>query len=346
MPAFPVLPFAVVLLLTFGLSAALVAAAIRYATGRGLLDQPGRRRSHELPTPRGGGIGIVVALLSGLKLLALAGGIAGSDALAIALALLAVAGVGWLDDHRPLPAMPRLLVHACAAAVVTLALFPWPGAMGEWVALVAAMFALMVAINFCNFMDGSNGLVTLQVLAASAVMMIAALGAAHWSTAAVSALLLAAAAGFLPFNFPAARIFLGDVGSGALGLALGAAALLCWRDGSLAVPALLVLTSALWLDAGLTLALRILAGRRWMQAHRSHLYQWLIRRGRSHASVGLAYLGWTVLVAGPLALWSNAEPTRELPALVAVAVAGSVLWLGLRRRLRREAGTYSSSLSR
>ncbi len=346
MTAFPVASFAALLLLTFALSAALVAAAIRYATTRGLLDLPGRRRSHAQPTPRGGGIGIVVALLSGLKLLVLAGGTGWPEALAIALAVLAVAGIGWLDDHRPLAALPRLLVHALAAAGVAWVLLGGSGTPGGWLALALATPALMVAINFCNFMDGSNGLLTLQAMAISGAMMLAALAGAHWSTAAVAALLMAAAAGFLPFNFPAARIFLGDVGSGALGLALGAVALLCWRDGSLGPAGILVLGSALWLDAGLTLALRILTGRRWTQAHRSHLYQWFIRRGRSHAGVALAYLAWTALVAAPLALWAGGKAERELAALVVVGLAGSALWLALRLRLRREAGTYPTSIPR
>ncbi len=329
----------VLLLGGFGFSALLVLAAIRYSTGRGLLDEPGRRRSHTTPTARGGGVGIVVAYLAALKLLALLGFVPVLLAATVALALLAVAAIGWLDDHRPQPALRRLAVHAASACLLVATILPLPRDPADGLVAAVAVLLLMTAINFSNFMDGSNGLLALQAMGVASVLMLLAAFAASWPAALLAGLLVASTAGFLPFNFPQARIFLGDVGSGALGLLIGVLGLTLVRSGDVSVWLLLTLTSALWVDAGLTLVWRMLAGRRWYQAHREHLYQWLIRSGWSHAAVAWLYLAWTLMVATPFVLLATAGWLPELAALVAVAALGSLVWLVSRQALLRQAAT-------
>jgi len=336
----------VLLLGSFGFSALLVLAALRYGHARGLLDAPGQRRSHVVATPRGGGVGIVIAVLLGLKLLALFGGIAPTTALAIGLPVLAVAAVGWLDDHRPQSVARRLLVHALASLALVLALLGVPEGFWPIVAVGFALLLAMTAINFSNFMDGVNGMLGLQAMAVSGVLMMLAAAAGQWPLVLLTGLVLGSSAGFLPFNFPQARIFLGDVGSGALGLLLAALCLLGVRDGVLGLAEALILVSALWIDAGLTLAWRMVAGRRWRQAHREHLYQWLVRRRWSHARVSWLYLGWTLLVATPLLLLSRLGILPELAALAAVAGGGGLLWLLARRLLLGQAASLSNGTPR
>src|SRR5690606_35962360 len=187
-----------------------------YALRLQLIDQPGERRSHRDATPRGGGIAIVLVLLVAMAVLA-ARAPARIPELALAAAgLVLVAGIGWIDDHRPLPATLRLGVHVLAAGLLcTGLLLAGAGPLD----VAAAFVAAVVLTNVWNFMDGINGIAASQaVLVATAYALFAAQGPVFWLGLALAA----GASGFLPFNFPRARIFMGDVGSGALGYALAA----------------------------------------------------------------------------------------------------------------------------
>lgn len=312
-------------LIALPLTALLSGLALRYARQRQLLDQPGHRRSHQVPTPRGGGIAIVITLLLALPLIRW-GGAGLPVLLAFAFALVLVAGIGWLDDHHPQPVLRRLLVHLCAALILVLALLQADAHFGPVHAallLGPGVFWLAGCVNAWNFMDGSNGLVTSQCLwlglvLAAVFQFLLPHPAAAWSW--FSLVLALACAGFLPFNFPRAVIFLGDVGSGALGLLCGFLLLLAtWMDPS-RIWLLLLLPSALLVDAGLTLCYRVAMGRRWYTAHREHLYQWLIRAGLSHARVALLYLGWNLLVVLPACMvilrWPPLAPWLALGVLL------------------------------
>lgn len=298
-----------------------------YAVQRNLLDHPGERRSHGTPTPRGGGISIVLVLLVASLALAMRDPARALLWLGFALALLLVAGVGWWDDHRPLPAWLRLLVHAIAAAILSMAVF---SAYGEaWLA-VATFAVALVLTNVWNFMDGING------LAASQAALVAAAYAAVLSGSAWGWLgwaLVMACLGFLPFNFPRARIFLGDVGSGALGFAIAALAIAAVGEGQLAWPLALVPLSAFIIDAGLTLGRRLLRGERWWVAHAQHAYQGWARRVGSHVPVTIGYAAWSAL---GLVLMDGAAPRAGFFLTLAVVLAwymsGAFFWWRLQRR--------------
>ena len=334
--------------------------ALHYARARQLLDLPGRRRSHAIPTLRGGGVAIVLTLLIALAL------IHWRDVrlpLLVAAALVLVAGIGWLDDHRPQPVRRRLLVHVLAGsglALLLLGLYPNPlPAWPTFVVAALATFWLVGCINTWNFMDGSNGLLTSQCLwlGLALALWFPASASGHGALAspwALLALTLAAAcAGFLPFNFPRAVIFLGDVGSGALGLVCGLLLLVAAWLAPERIWLLLLLPSALLVDATATLLWRILAGRRWYTAHREHLYQWLIRSGRSHAQVAVLYMGWNLFMVLPVCLVLLRWPSAAMPlGLAVLGLAAGLWWLAKRslyaqcmqmRRARRqvhEQGSY------
>ncbi|MCB1554982.1 MAG: hypothetical protein KDJ14_14335 [Xanthomonadales bacterium] len=321
------------------LSLALTAASIVYARRRALLDHPGQRRSHTVATPRGGGIGAVLAVLCVWAL-----GHATSLLPAAApwpwsflLGLLLIAGIGWWDDHRPLSPISRLAVHAIGAACLALG---WVEGLGPsssvWVLGLVAVVVTMVAVNACNFMDGINGLASTQVALCGVAIALAGTGGPGEPSLAVpfSTAMAAAALGFLPFNFPRARIFLGDVGSGFFGAAVALMLLLAWGE-DLAPPALLLLLpSAFLLDAGLTLMRRVFAGRRWYRAHREHLYQWLVRSGMTHTRVTLIYALWTASMA---ALLLAAPAQAWLWAAAAYALGVALWWRGKRWCLVRAA---------
>ena len=302
--------------------------ARRYALHRALIDHPGERRSHRQPTPRGGGAGIAATLLFALAWLAWALPTQRPLLLAAAGGLALVAGIGWADDHRPLPASLRLLVHALAAAMLGAALL-WQGA-APWQALAVAVLAL-VLVNAWNFMDGINGLAASQAaLAALGYLLFAAGGAGGWLAGA----LLAAALGFLPFNFPRASVFLGDVGSCSLGFGLACACALAIPGDAVAqLPLLLLPLLAFLLDSGFTLFFRILNKERWWQAHASHAYQHWARRS-SHARVVAGYAAWTgVAVVAMLGL-RHAHPGTALALLGAGTALAWLAWSRLKGGVR------------
>lgn len=299
-------------------------AARRYALSRALIDQPGERRSHSVPTPRGGGVAIVVALLVAASVLALREPGHARIAIAFAAGLFAVALVGLVDDHRPLSPWLRLCVHVVAAATLALA-WMWGG--GDWAVALVAFAACVSLTNVWNFMDGINGLAASQ--AAIAAFAFAALAAD--GRALVPLALAASCVGFLPFNFPRSRIFLGDVGSGALGFSIGATWLLV-QDGEGPASILMAMAaSAFVLDAGLTLLRRMLRGEPWWTPHVQHAYQVCARRW-GHARVTFSYGAWTaasILMARAL----GGLPAYMTWAVVAVwYTGGALLWLWLQHR--------------
>ncbi len=320
-------------------SAVLTEAAIRYAQRKALLDRPERRRSHRIPTPRGGGIGIVVAsLLAGVWLPPAEG----ADRLwpvAVGVGLASVAVIGWWDDHRPLPVLPKLLIHVIAAVLLVVALGignlapeAHPGrAIGLWpIGMLAGLLlvvGIVASVNIHNFMDGINGLLAWQaVFVFGGLALLAAWrGDAAWPVAALAA----AVAAFIPFNFPKARVFMGDVGSGALGFLVAVVLLSPASRDAFFIG--LLLDSAFIVDAGATLLRRMLGGRRWYSAHREHLYQWLVRLGYSHARVVGLYALWNLCVALPCAIlyvhWSDLLHAPSVQAGTLLAPVVPPIWL-------------------
>ena len=326
-------------LLATGLAASVVSAlgaawALGHAHRHGLIDVPGERRSHHVETPRGGGIGIVLACLGCL----VAMGLRDPEGLRwwlVATGLAMVAGIGWLDDHRPLPAWPRLGVHALAAILLAGSLHL--GGAGASTCLLGFVLA-MGLVNAWNFMDGINGLATSQALLCSlAFAMLPGFPAPILGLAVAGACL-----GFLPFNFPRARMFLGDVGSGALGYLI--AALFAIGLASSAVhnwPLLLLAPLVMLVDSSLTLLWRMLRGDRWWQAHVEHAFQrWSRRKG--HVRVTLAYGLWTTTAIGVMLSTWDSPGSAGFVAFLACVTATALGWWWLHRRYARNTEGFGS----
>ena len=292
-----------------------------HANRRGLIDAPDARRSHSLPTPRGGGIGIA---LVGLVACALLTWTAGSAWAWVGLGLLLVAGMGWWDDHRPLPAWPRLLAHIVAGLCLAIGLWKQGAPVP---AIAAAILLVPLLVNVWNFIDGIDGLAASQALLGAAGLACVLEGAGR----VMAVVLAAACAGFLPFNLPKARIFLGDVGSGALGyllavlLAVGVSA---WPAAGW--PILLLPVATCLVDSGLTLGWRAIRGEAWWRPQVQHLYQQLARR-HGHPPVTMAYAGWTTVAIWIMlaASWmAVVPPWSGIAVFLGLSMAA---WLGLHR---------------
>ena len=298
-----------------------------------VLDTPGHRSSHARPTPKGGGVGVVSAFLLGVPAaLWLQGGSippAATGGILGAVGLLAL--VSWLDDLRQFPPLAKLLAQAAAAALVLEAIDPLPA--HPWLGYVAGFGWLLFATNALNFIDGLNGL-------ASGSMALACLFIGLTAPAGlqdcIGLVLAAGLLGFLPFNYPKARIFLGDVGSQGAGLAVAALGLLRWRDpmadSILVMPLLLC---GILYDVAFTLCRRWRAGNRLHEAHRGHLYQVAFRAGMPAALVTLLHWGFVLWGA---AIASAAERAAvAMPLAIALALAPQLAWTGVVVRLARRA---------
>ncbi len=309
---------------------------LRRARALQLIDLPNERSSHSLPTPRGGGLAIVIVCTALLLYHALAGPGSATVPLAIAAGGVVIAVVGFIDDRRGLSASLRFGVQALVALGVILALGGVPdevasalpalaGPLGTALCVVVVLWFL----NLFNFMDGIDG-----IAAAQSIYMTGAaafLGALAGSAPASQALLVgvaAASAGFLAWNWAPARIFMGDVGSAFLGYLLPVMALWISTDSAVGAWTFIVLGSLFIGDASATLARRSLQGHRWSDAHRSHVYQRLSRRWSSHAKVTAAYTLANLVVVLPLAWVTLRYPQLAAPTAMGTTVISiAVFWL-------------------
>lgn len=324
------LPGAALCAVVFLAAFALTALARRYALARQLVDAPGERRSHAVATPRGGGIAIVAVVLPAMVWLGSAGTGLSPVFLFGACGLALVAAIGWIDDHRPLSPWGRLAVHVLAAALLAIGV-AWAGQPVWWAIIVLAL--ALGLINVWNFMDGIDGLASTQaILVALGCLLLGLMG----NGALLACSVAAACTGFLPFNFPRARIFLGDVGSGALGfLAACLIALAPAPDPVALLPWLLPL-SAFLIDAALTLLSRIIRGERWWTPHVQHVYQRCVQAGHAHAVVTGGYAAWTLLSI-LVAIWMAGAPQPVIIGAFATwYLLGVAIWLNFRiRHVRR-----------
>ncbi len=322
------------LLSSYLISLLVVRGAIGYAHRRGMLDLPGQRRSHHVATPRGGGIGVVVALLICLPGALSSGSRAWPHSVTAGLVggFLLVAVAGWWDDHRSLPVLPRLLAQLTGIGLFATGLLA-TGTAWWWLPLL--LIGGVWSTNLHNFMDGIDGMLAQQVIFVGAGLALLAWVAGQPALARATAMLAVAMAAFGWFNRPPARIFMGDVGSGSTGMLVFAFSAMLWQAAPVLLWPALILSSAFVVDASLTLLTRMWRGRRWYTAHREHLYQWLVRRGATHAQADAIYLGWNLLVAAPSAWLACSHPQVALPLAMAVYVVASISWLVLKRRCLR-----------
>ena len=296
---------------------------IRNAQKWRLIDNPNHRSSHALPTPRGGGLGVVLAgVLTGLCLVWYSGWVWGLGTTVIVVSSV-LAAVGLRDDMWPMRASYRLGVQlaVCIAILFSMGGLPeFERFMGAYTSRIFMYPVLLLVIlwwiNLFNFMDGIDGLAGSQAV----FMLLAGAGLLAWLNPAVMAhpmwlwmlCIAAAVLGFLFLNWPPAKIFMGDVGSVYLALMILSLALMSIRYQWVSVPMGLgmwaILGAVFAADATMTLLVRMATGQRWHEGHRSHIYQQLSRRWGSHRRVTLLYMGINMLCLLPLAAACVAWP--------------------------------------
>ncbi len=320
-------PVAVAVACVAGLFVALIGTGLlsRVLAERGVVDRPNERSSHVRVTPRGGGIAVIAAIAVGFGVLIAAGtpvpaGI--GPVLGIALVL---ACVSWIDDIRGLPTFVRLVAQAlCVAVSLYILPMPVPPALDALPTLVQNLvigLAWLWFINLYNFMDGIDGITGVETLTI-ALGIAAVLGAAGGGHVLIAPALVIAAAmpGFLKWNWPPAKIFMGDVGSVTLGYLLGWLLIASGPGGSWIAAA--IIPGYYLADATFTLFRRAFRGEKVWKAHRQHAYQQAVRNGMSHGDVSgrIGVLG--VCLTG-LALAALYHPVPAV--LAAVAFIGAMM---------------------
>jgi len=302
------------LIMVAGVLAWLMTAMLRrYALSRSLLDIPNERSSHTLATPRGGGLSFVITFLVALSVLGGWGYVTPSVLVSLLGAGGLVALVGFMDDHGHIAARWRLLGHFIAAGwglfwiggLPPITIFGVP-LSAAWLCIIIGLLYLVWLLNLYNFMDGIDGIASIEAICVCLGGSLLYWLTGHAQEAVLPMLLAATVAGFLVWNFPPARIFMGDAGSGFLGIVLGLLALMAGWINPLLFWGWLILLGVFVVDATFTLARRLLRGDKVYQAHRSHAYQYASRRYAGHRPVSLAVaalnLGWLLPVASAVVL--------------------------------------------
>lgn len=302
----------------------------RYTLARSLVDIPNHRSSHSSPTPRGGGLAIVIVASAGV---ALQMTIVNLDP-GVGIGLLVGGGliglVGWIDDYRDLRARWRAIAQFaaaawfiyCVGAPESLWLGAWSLPLGT-ASPVLAVVSLVWLTNLFNFMDGIDGIAGAQAVSVGAVGGVLLLAAGAPGLGGTALLIAAASLGFLLWNWAPARIFMGDVGSGFLGFMLGAVAIASDRAGAVPLLVWLLLMGVFVFDATVTL-LRRLRRERFYEPHRRHAYQRAVAAGLSHGTVTGFILMLNALLAVAAAIgwaWPETVPLAILAALALLIFA-------------------------
>lgn len=313
--------------MVFALAIVLTGLLRRLLTKYGVVDTPNGRSSHSIPTPRGGGVSIMLAATAGLIGLAVIGFTTSKLITILVIGGSILTLVGFLDDHRRLHPTIKLAAHIAVATWTVISLGGPPALVvldGTVMPLgfggyVLSVLAIVWVINLFNFMDGIDGLAASEAVfvtfAAAGLTLLLPVSRAL-STADVT--LGFACLGFLAWNWPPARIFMGDVGSGYLGYAIAVLALAAGRQSPVSLWGWLILGGTFFVDATVALIRRAARRERVFEAHRIHAYQWLARRWGSHRRVTLTVMILNVVWLLPCALFATWHPEK---AVVTVAVA-------------------------
>jgi UDP-N-acetylmuramyl pentapeptide phosphotransferase/UDP-N-acetylglucosamine-1-phosphate transferase len=311
---------------------ALMILVLRPVLFRYTLARPNARSSHREPTPQGGGIAVIVTTI-GVTLIACAGvpELRAAALPGVFAATILIAVVGFVDDVRPLPIAPRLLLQALAVAVVITALpaelriaefLPW------WLERLLLLIAGVWFVNLVNFMDGLDWMTVAEIVPITGALVLIGFDGALPHPAMLVALALGGAMlGFAFFNRPVARLFLGDVGSLPIGLLLGWLLVLLAGSGHLAAALLLPLYYLA--DASVTLARRLLAGERFWESHRQHFYQQATARGFTVTAVVAHVLFSNIMLAllAIMTVWRPSTLASAIAVAVGVALVGLLLWV-------------------
>jgi UDP-N-acetylmuramyl pentapeptide phosphotransferase/UDP-N-acetylglucosamine-1-phosphate transferase len=315
-------------------SAVSTAVIVPILRRRAVLDVPNHRSSHTRPTVRGGGIGLAIGTLVTLAIAHT--GLIGSTGIALVVGGLGFGAIGFADDlNGNVPVRVRLTLQLLVAVGVVSVLWDFASPFTLSVALVCivAIFWIVSFVNAFNFMDGINGISCAETIVAGVAFGLYGRHEHHLALEIAAFALAAGSIGFAPFNFPSARVFLGDVGSYFAGAWLAVLVVIGLR-GSIPVEAMVAPVTLYVADTGMTLARRVHRHEAWYKGHRQHTYQRLVERGWSHTqTTSLVFILVALCSAlGSVSLVGSVPLRVAADGGVAVLVAGYLILPGLLER--------------
>ena len=296
-----------------------------YALEKNIIDNPNERSSHSIPTPRGGGVAVVASYLLALAFLMYNQQLVIPVGLTLMAAGFVIALLGFLDDRGHINSMLRLAIHFLVAIGVVISL----GGFGEvnvfngfqlgFIANIIAVLFLVWLLNLYNFMDGINGIASVEAITTVVSMAILYYVLNTTLNSDILWLLAACVFGFLLWNFPKAKIFMGDACSGFLGLILGILALIALKENLALFCAWIICLGVFVVDATYTLIKRVLNGYKMYDAHRSHSYQILSRKLNSHTPVTWGVALINIFWLFPIAYFVVTQDFRYPEIAIAIA---------------------------
>lgn len=310
----------------------------QYALWKNVLDIPNHRSSHTVPTPRGGGIAMVVVYLFALAYQLYQNGFS-YEQFALMLGGGIIAFTGFLDDHHSLSAKWRLLIQFVVAIGLVFSVGKLPAILlfnqtiqPDLIGYPLLVVSLVWMTNLYNFMDGIDGLAGIEVVSVCVLMSAIYYASGFSPDHGDSALLLsAAAAGFLAWNFPPAKIFMGDVGSGFIGIVLGCFMLKDVYKEPKYLIVWLILLGIFVVDATMTLLYRIYMKERFYEAHKTHSFQYASRMLQSHKKVTLLVLCANVFWLAPIALLVAKDWIEEIVGFLIAYLPLLAVWARVRQ---------------
>lgn len=257
----------------------------KWAVKKSIIDIPNERSSHTIPTPRGGGIAIIISFYIGLYLFYINNQVDKKLFLALLPGLI-LATTGIMDDLKGLSPMIRFIIQFICSGV---SLYFLDGVHITiynnlfWLWSIFALFGFVWFINLFNFLDGSDGYASMEAIFISISLWI-------FTKSNIPLMLAVSVCGFLFWNWPKAKIFMGDVGSTTLGFILIVFGVYFNNIGDFDFSMWILLTSLFWFDASITLLRRFLNKEKLSQPHKKHIYQRAIQGGLSHLMILLSSL--------------------------------------------------------
>ena len=315
---------AIVLALVFAITALVTYGLTRAGSRRWLLDHPNERSLHQRPTPRSGGLAITLGIVLGGVGVAVAASLP-EQLIWLGAGSLLIVGVSFLDDLSHVHPVIRISVHFLVALVLVLAGFAidavgLPGMRWQllpWLSVAITCLYVAWLVNLYNFMDGMDGFAGgMAVIGFGTFALLGALGG-HTAFAGVCAVIAAASAGYLLFNFPPARIFMGDVGSSLLGFLVAGLSLWASRQGIFPLWMAILVFSPFIVDATITLIYRLWRRERIWEGHKSHCYQRLVQLGWGHRKTVLWEYVLMLLCASSALAAFHLPPPLQWALLVA-----------------------------
>lgn len=329
-----------------------VAVLRRWTAARQILDVPNERSSHTRPTPRGGGLAIVIVTLAGWLIYDRVS-LDYWPALPYIVGAVLIAGISWLDDLKDVPTLVRLLVHCLCAALAILSFDYWhttslslyTGLQLDWLGLPLTFIWIVGLTNAYNFMDGIDGIAGAQAVVVGVGWVLLGWIGQQPHVSAMGGLLAGASLGFLIHNWSPARIFMGDVGSAFLGYTFAVLPLMAAHAPHSDSRVALIGAILLWpfiFDSAFTFLRRGLRGENVFAAHRSHLYQRLVIAGQPHFQVTLLYAGLALIGIALAAAWLKGMVGSRFIAPALLPALCFLLWAYVVRVERKLAARQTS----